>query len=94
MNKKEFMEITKLLEINYSKQLDVKILELWYEELKEYPKYRYEFAIKEIIKNETFMPNLSKVFEYLKKPDWLNMDIPENPATPEEIAELERRMKR
>lgn len=94
MNKKEFMEITKLLEINYSKQLDVKILELWYEELKEYPKYRYEFAIKEIIKNETFMPNLSKVFEYLKKPDWLNMDIPENPATPEEIKKLRQRMKR
>lgn len=93
MNKKEFMEITKLLEINYSKQLDVKILDIWYEELKEYPKERYEFSIKQIIKKETFMPNLSKVFDYITKPDWLDMDVPENSATPEEIKELEERIK-
>ena len=94
MNKKEFINITKLLETNYSKELDIKILEIWYEELKEYPRVRYEFAVKEIIKKENFMPTLAKIIEYIKKPDWLNMDIPENLATDEEIKKLEERMKR
>lgn len=85
MNKIEFKEITDLLAINYNKELDLKILNIWYEELKEYPKCRYEFAVKQIIKNESFMPNLAKVVEYISKPDWLNMDIPENRATDEEI---------
>lgn len=94
MNKLDFKEITDFLSINYSKQLDVKMLNLWYEELKTYSKERYEFAVREIIKNENFMPNLSKIYEYIKKPDWLNMDIPENKASEEEIKKLEERMKR
>lgn len=94
MNKAEFKEITDLLTINYGKSLDIKIITLWYEELKQYPKIRYEFAIKQIIKNENFMPTLSKVIEYINKPDWLDMDIPENTASDEEIKKLEERMKR
>lgn len=94
MHINDFMELTKLLEVNYSKQLDIKILDIWYEELKEYPKERYEYAVKEIIKKENFMPNLAKIFDYIKSPNWLDMDIQENPATPEEIAKLEERMKR
>ena len=36
MNKKEFRNITEMLEENYNKQMDTRILELWYQEFKEY----------------------------------------------------------
>lgn len=93
MTKLEFKEITELLMYNYNKTLDIKIISLWYEELKEYPKERYEFAIKEIIKQETFMPNLAKILEYIKNPAWLDIDVPINLASDEEIKKLEERMK-
>ena len=52
MNKKEFREITEILEENYNKQMDTRILSLWYEEFKDYPANAYKELVIEIIKTE------------------------------------------
>lgn len=92
MNKLEFKDITELLIINYSKKINVEILNIWYEEFKKYSKDEYSKAIKEIIKNEIYMPSLAKVKEYMKKPSWINEDIEIEPATEEEIKKLEEKL--
>ena len=79
----KFIEITNLLEDNYSKKLKTQILDIWYEEL-----------AKEIIKKENYMPNLYKIKEYLEMPDWFYANIEENRATDEEISKLEERLKK
>lgn len=93
MNKIEFKECTELLVANYSKTLNIQILSIWYEELKNYSKEDYSNAVKKIIKNENFMPSLAKVKEYMKKPSWINEDIEIEPASEEEIKKLEERLK-
>lgn len=74
MNKKEFREITEMLEQNYNKQMDTRILNLWYEEFKKYPKDAYRDLIVDVIKSEKYMPTLARMIE-LKKPIWFSVDV-------------------
>ena len=74
MNKKEFRNITEMLEENYNKQMDTRILELWYQEFKEYTPEMYKEMVIEIIKNEKFMPSLARMRE-LKKPIWFSVEV-------------------
>ena len=90
----KFIEITNLLEDNYSKKLKTQILDIWYEELKNYSDKLYYKVAKEIIKKENYMPNLYKIKEYLEMPDWFYANIEENRATDEEINKLEERLKK
>ena len=92
MNKKEFREITELLELNYGKEMDTRILELWYQEFKPMSKEQYKDMVLTAIRNENFMPSLAKMIGY-KKPIWFNSDIKSEEATPEERAEMEELLK-
>lgn len=74
MNKKEFREITEMLEQNYNKQMDTRILNLWYEEFKEYPIGAYRELVIEVIKTEKYMPTLARMIE-LKKPVWFSVEV-------------------
>lgn len=66
MNKKIFRVITEMLEVNYNKQIDVRILDLWYQEFKECTQEIYKEIVIEVIKNEKFMPSLATMQEYKK----------------------------
>lgn len=92
MNKKEFREITELLELNYGKEMDTRILVLWYEEFKPLSKEQYKSMVVEAIKNENFMPSLAKMLSY-KKPKWFYEEYKPEEATPEERAEIENFLK-
>lgn len=74
MNKKEFRNITEMLEENYNKQMDTRILELWYQEFKDYTPEAYKKMVIEIIRTEKFMPSLARMRE-LKKPIWFSVEV-------------------
>lgn len=92
MNKKEFREITELLELNYGKEMDTRILELWYQEFKPLTKEQYHGMVLDAIRNENFMPSLAKMISY-KKPSWFYTEYKPEEATPEERAEIENILK-
>lgn len=62
MNKKDFAKLC----MNYDKEPNEELYELWNEELKDYDNYYVEMAIKNIIANDRYFPTLSKVIEELK----------------------------
>lgn len=62
MNKK----IYKMLCANYNKELDKEMYEFLEEELKEYDPLIVEIAIKELIRNERYMPNLAKILDAIQ----------------------------
>ena len=88
MSKKEFREITEMLEENYNKQMDTRILELWYQEFKDYPADAYQKMVVEIIRNENFMPTLAKMRK-LKKPSWFSVEVKKIVPSEEERNYLE-----
>ena len=89
MNKKEFREITELLELNYGKEMDTRILELWYQEFKPLSKEQYGNMILDVMRKEKYMPSLAKMLEY-KKPTWFYLEPKVEEASIEEQEELER----
>lgn len=92
MIKSDFREITEMLENNYNKKIDNEIFKLWYEEFKNYSISEYENMIKEIIRNEEFMPSLARVIKY-KKPTWYGKDLKAVKATDEERQAVEEMLK-
>lgn len=74
MNKKQFREITEMLEENYNKKMDIRIFNLWYEELKDCSADEYENMVIEAIKAKKFMPTLAEIKE-LKRPRWLEIEV-------------------
>ena len=92
MNKQEFRKITELLEENFNKKLDLRILEIWYQEFKELPKEQYEAMVVDAIKIEKFMPTLARMRE-LKKPTWFNVEIKIEEVSKEEQDEIEKFLK-
>lgn len=64
IGQKDFLEIINLLELNYEKKLDDKIIKIWYEEFKNYDKNIFYKCVVETIKNETFFPTINKVKEF------------------------------
>lgn len=92
MNKKEFREITELLELNYGKEMDTRILELWYQEFKPLTKEQYKGMVLDVMRSENYMPSLAKMISY-KKPSWFYTEYQPEEATPEERAEMEELLK-
>lgn len=88
MNKKEFLEMTELLEENFNKKMDIRILEIWYQEFKELSKEQYKAMVVDAIKQEKYLPTLARMRE-LKKPMWMSIEINIEEASPEEVAEIE-----
>ena len=81
MNKRDFRKITEMLEENYNKKMDIRIFNLWYEELKDCSADEYENMVIEAIKTKKFMPTLAEIKE-LKRPRWLD---PEDKIMLEEL---------
>lgn len=92
MNKEEFRNITELLEENFNKKIDLRILDMWYETFKQYPKHYYENLVNEVIKQETYMPSLATMRAYIK-PKWFDRKITKRTPTREELAEIENILK-
>lgn len=63
MNKKDFVKLC----MNYDKEPNEELYELWKEELKDYDTYYVEIAIKNITKEDKFFPNLNRILEEIKK---------------------------
>ena len=89
----EFVNITSVLEKNYDRKYDSKILKIWYHELKKYSKNQYKKVVIELIKHNKFLPTLSEVLEIEVLPDWLDKKIEKRNATKEEIMEMEELLK-
>ena len=60
MNKRDFRKITEMLEENYNKKMDIRIFNLWYEELRDCSADEYENMIIEAIKTKKFYANISR----------------------------------
>ena len=59
----EFLEIINLLEENYNKKLNDKIIKIWYEEFKEYKKEWFEKAVIDCIKENAYFPTINEIKE-------------------------------
>lgn len=92
MNKKEFRKVTEILEENYSKKVDLRVLDIWYQEFEKYSKEQYESIVTEVIKSEMFMPNLAKMKEY-SVPVWFDEKIEKKEASEEEKKKIEEMLK-
>lgn len=88
LDKKSFIEITKILEINYNKELDREILKLWYKEFKEYQAHQYREIIQDVIRNCKFMPNLAEIRQF--KTSTIADRIPEEVEWTEELKQEKR----
>ena len=64
---KKFLEIINLLELNYDKKLDKRIVKIWYDEFKNYNEDVFRKCVIEAIKNEYFFPTINKVKEFKNK---------------------------
>jgi hypothetical protein len=62
MNKKLFISLC----MNYNKEADARLYELWEESLKDYDPYVIEKAVSNIMKKDKFMPNLNRILEEIK----------------------------
>jgi len=62
MNKKDFAKLC----MNYDKEPNEELYELWNDALKDYDTYYVKVAIKNIIANDRYFPTLSKVLEEIK----------------------------
>ena len=69
-------ELFKKLCMNYGKDANKELYELWNDELKDYDPYYLQLAIDNIVKNDKFFPTISRVIEEMKVmpyeeiPDW------------------------
>lgn len=61
MNKKEFAEGIKILELTYNQRFTEGKRNLWYSQLQDLESKRYFENIKHIIKYNSFMPNIAQI---------------------------------
>lgn len=61
MNKKEFAEGIKILELTYNQRFTEEKRNLWYSQLQDLEGKRYFENIKHIIKYNLFMPNIAQI---------------------------------
>ena len=92
MNKRDFRKITEMLEENYNKKMDIRIFNLWYEELRDCSADEYENMVIEAIKTKKFMPTLAEIKE-LKRPRWLEIEVKKVELDPEDKIMLEELLK-
>ena len=92
MSKRDFREITEMLEENYNKKMDIRIFNLWYEELKDCSAGEYENMVIEAIKTKKFMPTLAEIKE-LKRPIWFEIEVKKVELDSEDKIMLENLLK-
>lgn len=70
MNKKDFA----MLCINYGKEPNEELYELWKTNLKDYEDAEIKKAINTIIANDKYFPTFNRIISILKKvePEWIN----------------------
>ena len=61
MNQQEFAKGIKVLELTYNQKFDEEKRDFWYRQLKDLNAERYFNNIKQIIKTNTFMPNIAQI---------------------------------
>lgn len=61
MKQDEFLEIFKLLELNYERKMPDEIIVIWYEKFKDTSKEIFKKSVIETIENETFFPTMNMV---------------------------------
>lgn len=91
-NKRDFRKITEMLEENYNKKMDIRIFNLWYEELRDCSADEYENMVIEAIKTKKFMPTLAEIKE-LKRPRWFEIEVKKVELDPEDKIMLEELLK-
>ena len=69
---KKFLEIINLLELNYDKKLDKRIVKIWYDEFKNYNEDVFRKFVVEAIKNEYFFPTINKVKEFKENIEYVD----------------------
>ena len=69
---KKFLEIINLLELNYDKKLDKRIVKIWYDEFKNYNEDVFRKYVVEAIKNEYFFPTINKVKEFKENIEYVD----------------------
>ena len=74
MNKRDFRKITEMLEENYNKKMDIRIISIWHEEVKDFTAEQYEKMVIDAIKTKKFMPTLAEMKE-LKRPKWFGIEV-------------------
>lgn len=67
MNKKEFAQGIKILELTYNAKFDEEKRDFWYRQLQDLNAERYFNNIKQIIKTSTFMPNIAQILNEPRK---------------------------
>ena len=92
MNKRDFRKITEMLEENYNKKMDIRIFNLWYEELKDCSADEYENMVIEAIKTKKFMPTLAEIKE-LKRPRGFEIEVKKVELDPEDKIMLDDLLK-
>lgn len=92
MNKRDFRKITEMLEENYNKKMDIRIFNLWYEELRDCSADEYENMVIEAIKTKKFMPTLAEIKE-LKRHRWFEIEVKKVELDPEDKIMLEELLK-
>lgn len=92
MNKRDFRKITEMLEENYNKKMDIRIFNLWYEELRDCSADEYENMVIEAIKTKKFMPTLAEIKE-LKRLRWFEIEVKKVELDPEDKIMLEELLK-
>lgn len=92
MNKRDFRKITEMLEENYNKKMDIRIFNLWYEELRDCSADEYENMVIEAIKTKKFMSTLAEIKE-LKRPRWFEIEVKKVELDPEDKIMLEELLK-
>ena len=65
MTHKEFLEVFKLLQLNYEKEVDDEIIKLWYEEFKNTSKEVFRKSVVDTIKVEPYFPTMEIVNKHV-----------------------------
>lgn len=61
MNKTEFMEGIHILQNNYNQKFSTEKLKIFYDNLKDMDKDRYINNIKQLVKNNDYLPNVAQI---------------------------------
>lgn len=64
MTKDDFLQVFDLLQLNYNKKVNEKIIDIWYEEFKSMSKDNFEKCIIKCIKEEKTFPTINKLVNY------------------------------
>ena len=92
MNKQEFAKGIKILELTYNQKFDEEKRDFWYRQLQDLSSERYFNNIKNIVKTNTFMPNIAQIrneprrqFANYEQRDYSNIDFSKFYASEEDL---------